>query len=87
MVSHNEIEEETLSDNEVAEVLSTEEITQKYLSLLESVNLINEIIAIGDDDSESEDTVERNKKYLSNMLEKDFWTDEDMTAVNAAIAT
>jgi hypothetical protein len=28
----------------------------------------------------------RNVEHLELMVAKDFWTDEDMTAVNAAIA-
>ena len=32
------------------------------------------------------DTVSRNVEHLQLMVAKDFWTTEDMTAVNAAIA-
>jgi hypothetical protein len=31
-------------------------------------------------------TVQRNVDHLKLMVEKDFWTTEDMTATNAAIA-
>jgi hypothetical protein len=31
--------------------------------------------------------VSRNVEHLELMVAKDFWTDEDMTAVNAAIVS
>jgi len=37
------------------------------------------------DDADWADTVSRNVEHLQLMVDKDFWTDEDMTAVNAAI--
>ncbi len=39
------------------------------------------------DDTDWADTVSRNKEHLELMLAKDFWTDEDMTAVNTAISS
>jgi hypothetical protein len=63
-----------------------EEIAQHYSAMGDSVNLINEIVASGDTDEESVDTIARNKEHLELMVAKDFWTTEDMTAVNAAIA-
>jgi len=68
------------------EVPSTEEIAQHYKAMGDSVALINEIIASGDTDEESVDTLTRNKEHLVLMKAKDFWTNEDMTAVTAAIA-
>jgi hypothetical protein len=54
-----------------------------------SVDLINAIIAgtaMADDDAaEKQDCVDRNVEHLELMVAKDFWTTEDMTAVNAAI--
>jgi len=55
-----------------------------------SVDLINAIIAgeqMADDDAaDRQDTVDRNVEHLEIMVAKDFWTDEDMTAANAAIS-
>ena len=65
---------------------TAEEIAQHYSAAMDSVNLINEIVASGDTDEESVDTIARNKEHLELMVAKDYWTDEDMTAVNAAIA-
>ena len=37
-------------------------------------------------DEDWADTVSRNVEHLEIMVAKDFWTTEDMTAANAAIA-
>ena len=73
-------------NNEVVlDVPSAEEIAQHYSAMGDSVALINEVIASGDTDEESVDTIARNKEHLELMVAKDFWGTEDMTAVNAAI--
>ena len=73
-------------DNEI----TAEEIAQHYTAMGHSVDLINAIIAgeaMADDDAaDKQDCVNRNVEHLEIMVAKDFWTDEDMTAVNAAIA-
>jgi hypothetical protein len=38
------------------------------------------------DDADWADTVSRNVEHLTLMVAKDFWTTEDMTAANSAIA-
>lgn len=63
---------------------TAEQITQHYKAMGDSVWLINAIIA-GETQGDK-DTVERNVAHLELMVAKDFWTGEDMTAVNAAIA-
>ena len=63
------------------------QIAQHYTAMGHSVDLINEIIATGDTDAESIDAVSRNVEHLELMLTRDFWTSEDMTAVNAAISS
>ena len=72
-------------DNEI----TAEEIAQHYTAMGHSVDLINAIIAgtaMADDDAaDKQDCVDRNVEHLEIMVAKDFWTDEDMTAVNAAI--
>jgi hypothetical protein len=60
-----------------------EQIAQHYKAMLDSVWLINAIIA-GEQDADK-DTIDRNVQHLELMLAKDFWTTEDMTAVNLAI--
>tara|TARA_R110000868_G_scaffold393387_1_gene664357 strand:- start:1180 stop:1425 length:246 start_codon:yes stop_codon:yes gene_type:complete len=70
---------------------TAEEIAQEYKAMADSVSLINDIIA-GDtmvEDwntaEERQDFVDRNVEHLELMVAKDYWTDEDMTAVNSAI--
>ena len=70
----------------ILEVPSTEEISQHYSAMGDSVDLIN---AGQPEDMSVEDwadTKSRNQEHLVLMLAKDFWTNEDMTAVTAAIA-
>ena len=68
---------------------TAEEITQDYTAMGHSVELINAIIAgtaMADDTAEDkQDCVDRNVAHLEIMVAKDYWTDEDMTAVNSAI--
>jgi len=61
-----------------------EQIAQHYKAMLDSVWLINAIIA--GEQNNDKDTVDRNVKHLELMVDKDFWTTEDMSPVNAAIA-
>ena len=69
--------------------LTTEQIAQHFTAMGHSVSLINDIIAgdaMADDTTEDkQDCVDRNVAHLEIMVAKDFWTDEDMTEVNAAI--
>ena len=68
---------------------TTEEIAQDYTAMGHSVELINAIIAgtaMADDTAEEKQgCVDRNVAHLEIMVAKDYWTDEDMTAVNSAI--
>ena len=69
--------------------LTTEQIAQHYTAMGHSVALINDIIAgdamSGETTEDKQDCVDRNVGHLEIMVAKDFWTDEDMTEVNAAI--
>tara|TARA_R100001509_G_C4708925_1_gene162637 strand:+ start:62 stop:277 length:216 start_codon:yes stop_codon:yes gene_type:complete len=71
----------------MADSLTTEEIAQNYLAMNHSVDLINGDKPEGMDDEEWTATIERNKEHLRIMVAQDYWTNEDMTAVNAAIAS
>ena len=68
---------------------TAEEIAQDYTAMGHSVDLINAIIAgtqMADNTAEDkQDCVDRNVAHLEIMVAKDYWTDEDMTAVNSAI--
>ena len=69
--------------------ITSEQIAQNYSAMGDSVALINAIIAgdtMADDDAaDRQDCVDRNVEHLELMVAKDYWTSEDMTAVNAAI--
>jgi len=68
--------------------LTAEQIAQHYTGMGHSVDLINAIIAgtiERNSAEERQDCVNRNVEYLEIMVAKDFWTDEDMTAADAAI--
>jgi hypothetical protein len=65
---------------------TAEEIAQHYTAMGHSVDLLNAGQPEGMDDAEWADCVSRNVEHLKIMVAKDFWTTEDMTAANAAIA-
>ena len=71
--------------------ITSEEIAQHYTAMGHSVDLINDIVAGNRDDNmeaeERQATVDRNVEHLELMVAKDFWTNESMTAVNAAITS
>ena len=69
------------------EVKTAEEIAQDYTAMGHSVNLINAGQPADMDDDEWADCKDRNVRHLELMVAKDYWTTEDMTAVNAAIAS
>ena len=70
--------------------ITAEEIAQHYSAMGDSVDLINGIIdgsqMADDTQEEKNDCVDRNVRHLEIMVAKDFWTNEDMTASNAAIS-
>ena len=62
-----------------------EEIAQHYSAAMDSVNLINALMAQESRTAEEQDTVDRNVDHLEIMVNKDFWTTEDLTPLNNAI--
>ena len=65
---------------------SADEIAANYTAMGHSVDLLNAGKPDDMEDADWTDTVSRNVEHLQLMVDKDYWTDEDMTAVNAAIA-
>jgi len=65
---------------------TAEEIAANYTAMGHSVDLLNAGKPDDMEDADWTDTVSRNVEHLQLMVDKDYWTDEDMTAVNAAIA-
>ena len=68
---------------------TVEEIAQDYTAMGHSVELINGIIdgsKMAEDEAVNrQSAVDRNVEHLELMIAKDYWTTEDMTAVNSAI--
>ena len=64
---------------------TSEEIAQHYSAAMDSVNLINDLMAQDSRTEEEQDTVDRNVDHLEIMVAKDFWTTEDLTPLNNAI--
>tara|TARA_R110001592_G_scaffold33697_2_gene116567 strand:+ start:382 stop:630 length:249 start_codon:yes stop_codon:yes gene_type:complete len=73
----------------MSEVQTAEDIAQDYTAMGHSVDLINGIIdgsQMADEETvDRQSAVDRNVEHLELMVVKDYWTTEDMTAVNAAI--
>ena len=70
----------------MSDEITKEEIAQHYTAMGHSVDLLN---AGKPDEMEADDwtaTKARNVEHLEIMVAKDYWTSEDMTAANAAIA-
>ena len=67
------------------ETLTAEEIQAHYNAALDSVTLINELVALDSLDDEQTATVARNVEHLQIMVAKDYWTTEDLAPLNAAI--
>lgn len=65
--------------------LTTEQIAQNYTASLDSVALINELMALSSRDAEQTASVARNVEHLELMVAKDYWTSEDLAPLNAAI--
>ena len=61
------------------------EIAQHYSAAMDSVNLINTLMAQDSRTTDEQDTVDRNVDHLEIMVAKDFWTTEDLTPLNNAI--
>ena len=66
--------------------LTAEDIAQHYTAMGHSVDLLNAGQPEGMENADWTDTVARNVEHLQLMVGQDYWTTEDMTAANAAIA-
>ena len=65
---------------------TAEEIAQHYSAAMDSVNLINALMAQDSRDDLEQDTVARNVEHLQIMVAKTYWTDaQDLAPLNAAI--
>jgi len=62
-----------------------QQIAKHYAACMDSVNLINGQKPEETTDEEWEATLERNREHLRIMLAKDFWTNEDLSPLQAAV--
>lgn len=69
-----------------SETLTAEQIALDYSAAMDSVNLINDLLAKADRTDEENDRIARNVEHLEIMVAKDFWTTEDLTPFTSAIA-
>lgn len=65
--------------------MTPEEIAGHYSAAMDSVNLINALVAQETLTDEEQDTIDRNVAHLQLMVTKDYWTTEDLTPFNNAI--
>jgi hypothetical protein len=70
----------------MSEELTPEQIAQHYSAAMDSVNLINAVIADPDAYADDETVIDRNVRHLQIVVAWPFWTTEDMTPLNDAIA-
>ena len=68
------------------ETITEEEIAQNYTAMGHSVDLLNAGKPDFMSDNDWNIMKPANVEHLELMVAKDYWTDEDMTAVNKAIA-
>jgi hypothetical protein len=70
-------------------VPTAEEIARHYSALFDSVAVIDDYLAGKKpefmSDADFKASLDRNVSHLEIMVAKDFWTTEDMSAVEAAI--
>jgi len=76
-----------------SQITEAELIAKHYSAAIDSVNLINNLVARATLTDQDKDTINRNVEHLNIMLSRDFWTTEDLqpfrdavTAGNAKIA-
>ena len=71
------------------DIKTAEDIAQDFTAMGHSVTLITDVIAgdamIDESAEDKQSAVDRNVEHLELMVAKDYWTTEDMTAVDAAI--
>ena len=66
--------------------MTAEDIARHYRASMDSVNLINAVLASPDDYADDPTVLQRNIDHLKGTIVRDIWTTEDMTPFNDAIA-
>lgn len=65
---------------------TAEEIAKCYTDAMDSVDLINELVALDVLDEEQTASLARNVEHLQIITARDYWTTEDLTPFTDAIA-
>ena len=68
------------------ETVTPEQVAKHYSAALDSVALIEAGQPEGMTDADWADCLARNKAHLLIMLEKTYWTDQDLTPLRTASA-
>ena len=68
------------------ELTQAEQIAQHYKAAMDSVNLINAGQPEGMTAEDWADCLARNVAHLEIMVAKTYWTDQDLSPFNSAIA-
>ena len=71
---------------DIIEAPTADEIAKHYSAAMDSVNLINGAKPASMSDAEWADTLKRNKEHLQIMVAKTYWTTQDLTPLQSAIA-
>ena len=66
--------------------LTPEEIAQNYSAANDSVTVINELVHLNTPTDEQSDTIRRNVDHLKIMVDKQYWTTQDLSPFHTAIA-
>ena len=69
----------------MTDTFTAEEIVQNYSAALDSVTLINELMALDARNDDQTATVARNVEHLKLMVEQDYWTTENLQPFSDAI--
>ena len=69
----------------MSDTFTADEIAGHYSAAMDSVNLINALMAQDSRTTEEQETVARNVQHLQLIVAKDYWTTEDLTPFNNAI--
>lgn len=69
------------------ELTEEQKIAKHYSASMDSVNLINTLVAKADKTQDDLDTIKRNVAHLKIMVNKDYWTTEDLAPLQDAITT
>ena len=71
------------------DIKTAEDIAQDFTAMGHSVTLINEVIdgtQMADESAEDKQSaVDRNVEHIQLMLNKDYWTNEDLKPANDAV--